>query len=128
MELGNLIFGHSRGEYPIERGGDFERELQRLFDVLPDPSLPRLGPDPGESDTFENEMFAVRSYWWGDCVCPDDAHAGSECGACRPNFEHKPSGYELRWYKRPLRDSYANKPLAIGDFRALIDECIASIR
>ena len=34
MELGNLMFGNSRGEYPIGRDGcGFEEELYRLFDA-----------------------------------------------------------------------------------------------
>ena len=33
MELGNMLNGNSRGEYPLKRSAGFEEELERLFDA-----------------------------------------------------------------------------------------------
>ena len=69
MELGNIIFGNSRGKYPIERGVGFEQELSRLFDSYA-PDRDNSWREYGEE--FENEIFTVREYYWGDCTCGFD--------------------------------------------------------
>ncbi|GER79259.1 MAG: hypothetical protein M5U11_17015 [Anaerolineales bacterium] len=61
MEVGNALFGISRGEFPIERGEGFEEELFRLFDVI--------APDDSNSwrvygMDFENDVFSVFPYYW----------------------------------------------------------------
>ncbi len=123
MELGNMAFGHSRGEFEVPRGDGYEEEIERLFAVICEPRKRN-----GYATPFENETFVIRSYWWGDCLCHDDSEEPlPTCQAHWPNFAHKPSGYELRWYKYPLRDSYANKKLTLAEFAALIDSCIASM-
>jgi len=85
MELGNMIFGNSRGSYHIERDAGYEEQLERLFDAYAsdrDNSWREYGVE------FENEVFAVFPYYWGDCTCGFDemdmawwkAHLhGSEC-------------------------------------------------
>jgi hypothetical protein len=194
MELGNMVFGNSRGEFSMERGEGYERELERLFYAI--------DPDYFRDTPFENDTFAVRSYYWGDCTCgfdaaewewceknkhhdscyqtaykaipydwlkqekkhkaavmalcaekgiPYDAGRGSavhctcdyqrlwdewisqnehkdDCPIVLPNFHHKPSDYRLKWYKYPLRDSYANQELTVKQFRAVIDDCLKSLR
>lgn len=63
MELGNLVFGHSRGEYEIPREDAFEDPLFELLSLI--------GDDSGIYGCyFENSVFEVRPYWWGDdCTC-----------------------------------------------------------
>lgn len=66
MELGNMAFGNSRGNYEIPRGVGFEEELSRLFDAY--------APDRDNSwreygIEFENDTFLVFPYYWGDCTC-----------------------------------------------------------
>ena len=66
MELGNLIFGHSRGTYPIERNVGFEEALYRLFEAVSpksDTSWREYGIE------FENETFSIFPYYWGGCTC-----------------------------------------------------------
>lgn len=66
MELGNIIFGNSRGEYPLDRGNGWEEELSRLFDSLDkhrDNSWREYGVH------FENDTFYTMPYYWGDCTC-----------------------------------------------------------
>lgn len=64
MELGNLAFGNSRGNYPIQRDEGWEDQLYRLFD--------ELGCDAYGTD-FENDAFWVMPYYWGDCGCGWDS-------------------------------------------------------
>jgi hypothetical protein len=248
MELGNVIYGNSRGEYPIERSEGFEHELMRLFAAYypADDSWRPYGPE------FENDTFEVFPYYWGDCTCGydekdmewseanthhegcyqtllraemkaydtrtgyssplslfDAAHFNVEteplevgervigasllitpkgdaeqrrkayderhkyertlmrrlckqlgiswdtgrgcavhctcdfderwrafnaenshdllCPIVRPNFLYKPTGFQIQWYKYPLRDAYMSEPLTLAEFCAMIDKCVASI-
>ncbi len=120
MELGNMIFGHSRGEYPVSRDEGYEWELRYLWDAL--------SSEAWAIPTYENEVFAVRPYYWGDCdpACTEETHVPA-CPCVLPNFLFKPTGYELRWYKYPLRDSYASHELTRREFRTMIDACLASL-
>jgi hypothetical protein len=61
MELGNLLFGNSRGEFPVNRS------LQDVFcEVIGEP-LKKLGLDFYQE--FENDTFRLFPYYWGDCTC-----------------------------------------------------------
>src|SRR5690348_15291655 len=122
MELGNLIFGHSRGEYPVPRVSAFEEPIFDLMETI------RKGCSP-YGDELENDIFEMYTYWWGECSCRADEEDVSDgyivlhkpdCGLVRPNFRFKPTGYELRWYKYALRDSYASQDLNPREFRAMI--------
>lgn len=254
MELGNMIFGHSRGQYSMERGDGFEDELSRLFNAY-SPDRDNSWREYGEE--FENDVFEVHPYYWGDCTCgfderfstaeeewhklnehapacyqtelqsrlaaykresgydviyrsafgerhslmdgfdtevsqdgpmtsmimhprTDDAmdawrkahdelskfedrlykelcakyrqsrtgcavhctceydtkwrefcegqgNHDTKCPIVLPNFRFKPTGYEIRWYKYPLRDSYQSHELTLAQFRELIDACISSL-
>lgn len=69
MELGNMIFGNSRGEHPVDR------ELQDEWHSC----MERLGFDgygwhdlSDERGIFENEVFWLRPYYWGECTCGFD--------------------------------------------------------
>jgi hypothetical protein len=190
MELGNALFGNSRGKYPLERG-----KWQNTFcSIFKDTRL-----DPYKE--FENDTFSFFPYYWGDCECGtddiiDNFSAASKCSSdcfstniqvyqdslkeqgldytkinkllrafckeheqnfegcmvhctcgavgrinqfseehphadtCRlikPNFVFKPTGYEIEWYKYPLRDSYANQQISFDEFEEMIKICIESI-
>lgn len=256
MEVGNMLFGHSRGSYPVPREDAWLRPLLRLFEAYApgrDNSWREFSVD------FENETFVVFPYYWGECTCgfqerwdekdaawegehdhrPDcyqtelrtwmgaydtmsgyrridaaafpggrsllggfittpvetgvlgmyaavhepradaemnawrraserrgrfeghvmtalcrkfkrnrrlgaavhctcdyralraawvatDSHDRA-CPTVRPNFHHKPSGFEMRWYKYPLRDSYMNQQIAPGRFVEIIEDCVRSV-
>lgn len=203
MELGNMVFGNSRGEYPLGRGVGFEEELFRLFDAYA-PKRDNSWREYGEE--FENDTFAIMPYYWGDCECgydekesewcekndhqescisieirhiahydrfksPDiflakyltpifEKHALStsdknwwygymtlctcdyenrwqkflaennhskDCRLIKPNFLYKPNGFEIQWYKYPLRDSYTNQKITLLKFKKIIDDCIRSV-
>lgn len=204
-ELGNLLFGHSRGRYHIPRGVGFEEEFERLTGLMESASSP-LGHSY-LSDKHDCSVFTIRPYdwdaectcgfnaeteqWWSEhqhthvCFCVrykeeearlrsvhgrgkdkpslvhsalvawarannyaaapygmavhcdcgvDELHVATfggrdhteQCRLSQPNFHHKPSGFELEWYKYPFRDSYANQPLTLREFAVIVDECIAA--
>lgn len=125
MELGNYFFGHSRGEYPVPRTSEYEQPIFDLIEKI-------TGEYTCYVPEYENEMFVMHPYWWAACNCIagyDDAtdHAPT-CGLVRPNFLYKPTGYELRVYKYPMRDSFANQDLTPQQFREMMDACIASVK
>lgn len=132
MELGNALFGISRGEFPIEREEGFEEELFRLFDVIApdrDNSWREYGMD------FENDVFSVFPYYWGDCTCGFDEkdsqwqkenHHNENCPIVKPNFYYKPTDFSIKWYKYPLRDSYMNQNITLDEFKKIISKCIES--
>ena len=122
MELGNLIFGHSRGICPVPRGFTSDTyEWQERFIKF----LDRIGCDgygfiddithPARNSRggVTTELFEIKPYYWGDDEDEEEA----------PNFVYFPSNYELRWYKYPLRDSYANNNLTYKEFKAMLKDC-----
>lgn len=195
MELGNMLFGNSRGTYAVEREDAMWAQLKRLADALE--------CDTYFSPGFENDVFAVRPYCWGDCDCgyedkewewsanhkhsnecyqtdynklPDygydthgracreidarklhkkhgipwrgmrgiathctcghdkswrkwstENHHSVTCCTVLPNFHFKPTGFKLRWYKYPLRDSYSNVKCNLSLLRGMVHECIRSL-
>lgn len=130
MELGNWAFGNSRGEYPVDRAwqDDFcERLYEMGFDSY---GLPRKHPSPldnleaevigkdGSFYRYENEVFAIMSYFWGD----DDVIERL------PNFVYKPTGFELSWYKYALRDSYMNQDVSFAQLDEMLRKCCESLK
>ncbi len=66
MELGNMTFGNSRGNYPVSRSDGWHDELVRLLNVVDkdrDSSWREYGVN------FENDVFFMMPYYSGDCVC-----------------------------------------------------------
>ena len=114
MELGNLIFGHSRGTYAIER----HPYSQIFYDFLTKNGFDAYGYHKEHGDVFENEVFIIRPYYWGDDEALMDL----------PNFEYKPDDIKINWYKYPLRDAYCNKDIDINKFRDLLKECENSMK
>ena len=119
MEMGTLIFGHSRGEYEISR--NWETFFCKSLDKM---GLDNYGLVEGENNPYENnrggittDLFEINPYYWGE----------DEDEAEKPNFIYYPTGYELRWYKYPLRDSYANKDLSFMEFADMIEKCVRYI-
>ena len=122
MELGNMIFGNSRGEYSIDRS-----EMQDLFtSFLTDLGFNAYGYLDEKSDlykeqtldgiTFENDIFLIRPYYWGD----------EEDLMDLPNFVYKPKNLEICWYKYPLRDAYSNVSFSKDEFKRILEDCKGS--
>ncbi len=119
MELGNALFGHSRGKYPLSRGKGFEEVLDSLLEACA-PNNRMYG------EAFENEIFAIFPYYWGDCTCGDEQNHKPDCLIVKPNFLYKPTGFTIHWYKYPLRDSYANQKITLAGLKKIISACIQS--
>lgn len=90
MELGNLVFGNSRGNVPVPRGMGYEEHLFRLFEAYA-PNRNNGWREYGED--FENDTFAVMRYYWGDCTCGwddfEESHTELDQVSCRPDcFSH----------------------------------------
>lgn len=69
-------------------------------------------------DYFENDIFILRPYYWGDSVEIAD----------KPNFVYKPKNIEVHWYKHPLRDAYSNKKISNKVFLEILKECEQSVK
>ena len=119
-ELGNLAFGHSRGDYRVPRDDAYEDAAERLRNAVIAHD-PLAGGISSYWPTFENPTFATRPYWWGDETAPE---------ASLPNLivkEGPHAGYALSFYKYPLRDSYANKDLSGEEFTEMVAYLIRSL-
>ena len=66
---------------------------------------------------FDNGIFIVNPYYWGD----------AEDLAVLPNFVYYPTGYEVQWYKYPLRDSYCNQDITFEEFKDILEKCRKSM-
>ena len=89
---------------------EFERQVnQDLFRYI-------LGEFYNDLDgaNYENDTFIIRHYDWDG----DDG---------RPNFEHKPSGFKLWWYKYPLRSPEVNINISHEQFSCILYDCINSL-
>lgn len=124
MELGNLLFGNSRGAYPVPRDDDWQNCFSTLLRLIDGPNYDGYGTE------FVSEVFELHRYYWGDCTCggEDTGSHKPSCPIIRPNFAYAPTGFSLKWYKYPFRDAYMSQPLAFEEFRAIINDCIAWLR
>lgn len=115
IELGNLLFGNSRGNYAIER-----EEWQNPFcKFLDHNGFDGYGYKEGSNERcFENDTFIIRPYYWGD----------EEDIAELPNFEYKPTGFTISWYKYPMRDAYASHDISTEEFIAILKACENSLK
>jgi len=141
MELGNMLFGHSRGNYPVNR--DLQDDWYEILGEVWEENLPDTYDNFENSCVnFENDTFKIVPYWWGDCTCgadeynftrPEDAKREEykqHCDDCMlivPNFLYKPTGFEIRWYKYPMRDSYMNYDITDDEMRGIFRECAKSL-
>lgn len=117
MELGNLFFGNSRGLFHIDRSWS-----DKMYELFGAAGLDSYGYAEEKKATirggFQNGIFRVEPYYWGD-----DEEIADE-----PNFWYYPTGFELAWYKYPLRDSYCNQRITYLEFCEIIKKCIESVK
>ena len=142
MELGNLIFGHSRGNYPIDRKS-FENTFSKDFTTLLEAiNCDSYGYYNGYNKSlrtnlggFKCDLFEINPYYWGDCDCGADEtcneHHKDTCSLVIPNFIYKAKTgetIEIRWYKYPFRDSYSNVEISKELFSAIMKNCISFVK
>ena len=120
MEIGNLIFGHSRGKFVLDRKLEDSPSWYKLLEATESDKYGITSCKENANDVcgFENDVFAIRPYWWGD----SDAEEAN-----MPNFLYKQNGFEIRWYKYPFRDSYINMDLEISEIEEIFQLCLDSI-
>lgn len=150
MELGNLLFGHSRGKYPLkyrEKIQDCE-EWKHLLEMINTDSYGNCLVSQGRNKHhgFSCELFEINPYYWGDCDCgadkkieklisckeykkADEIQHSSNCSLCIPNFIYygENETFKLKWYKYPFRDSYMNMDLTYDEFIQILKNCIEFI-
>ena len=117
MELGNLLFGNSRGQFKLpDRDIVSSDEWANLKEKV---NINFYGIPNDESDFygFDNDAFTIRPYYWGE-----DGNMAE-----LPNFLYKPTGFKIHWYKYPFRDSYMNQDLNREEILKIFDKCIHSI-
>lgn len=128
IEMGNLLFGHSRGAFSINRE-EYEPMFQRFladagFDIYGLPCNEATGNhnlfirNSEDSVEAENDIFIIRPYYWGE----------DERIMNLPNFVYKPKGIEIRWYKYALRDAYCSHNLSVKEFEEMLEECMRGLK
>lgn len=142
MELGNLLFGNSRGRYPVDHSTmDKAYKWKELCDKAGIDNYGCYNGQWGDSynvyEGFKNDTFQVFPYFWGECEDVEgyDDSADGDCGECavkdclvlKPNFTFFPQNVTLSWYKYPWRDSYANNQLTVGQYNEIFQQCIDSL-
>lgn len=118
IELGNLLFGCSRGEYCFPNRDIIDSYVWR---ELIDKCNLDFYCTPLYTDYdfygFDNDVFTVRPYCWSE----------EEEEMELPNFLYKPNGFEIRWYKYPFRNSYMNQDLSEKELLDIFKICLNSI-
>ena len=115
IELGNLLFGNSRGDKVFPRNG-YEEVFYEFLEKNGFDSYAHYT----NNDTFynySNMTFEIRPYYWGDD--PNIAEL--------PNFVYHPTGLKISWYKYPFRDAYANYLPEIEEFKVIMKKCEESM-
>ena len=114
MEMGNLLFGNSRGTYLIEPREEFQNAFVEFLD---NNGFDTYGYHENDNIPFETDVFSIRPYYWGD----------DEEIATLPNFVFKPKGIEISWYKYPMRDAYCSHDISLQEFKDILAECAKSM-
>ena len=112
-EMGQAVWGNSYGEQ------DFD-SLQDSYIVeymLRTIAFYATG-DAGYAGDFQNDVFEMRSYYWGDDEEKEEL----------PNFRHYKSGLQIRWYKYIGRGMSTNGTVCPKCFIDIFAECLNSLR
>lgn len=135
MEIGNFLFGHSRGAYPIDRELFEKITLENFRSLLNVINCDGYGRYRGTNSRFRTllggfgcNLFEINPYYWGDCDCDANAKETHKdyCSLSIPNFKYRTNTgevIEIRWYKYPFRDSYSNVELSAEMFASIISDC-----
>ena len=127
MELGNMIFGNSRGTYEFpDRDLVDSKEWRSLLSLACDGDFYGYGGEHfphNERGGVTTELFEINPYYWGECDCVGEEHA-PDCPCLRHNFTYKPTGFWIDWYKYPFRDSYMSEDISKRQLKRMWKNCI----
>ena len=116
MELGNAIFGNSRGLYCVEPREEYQNAFCEFLDKN---GFDMYGYRNNSNErVFKNNIFTIRPYYWGD----DEEEANL------PNFVYNPNNLKIKWYKYPMRDAYSNQDVDIETFKDILSVCAKSLK
>lgn len=119
---------------PKRASESIEMDLVYLTEVLVTNKLGEsfdgfLGGQFGYGTDFENDVFFMAHCCQG--FCEEDKDGNPTCQACKRecNFEHKPSGLKICWYKWIGRSQEykPNKPTQ-DKWNIIFKECIESLK
>lgn len=122
-EIVNFLSGRTYGGYKLPRDDNYEETFIRWlraagFDDDGAWLDTHLIPFTGEHNKFENDVFMLMPYYWGD----------DEKVLEQPNFRYKPEDIQIFWYKHPFRDATISKNMSPDAFRAMLGACLDSVR
>jgi hypothetical protein len=80
-----------------------------------------LGGEFGYGCDYENDVFMMHQYCW----CDQDNCKW--CNGKEPNFRHKKSGLEIKWYKWIGRGMKFNKKVSPKKWKEIYQDCVKSI-
>src|SRR6056297_2099357 len=101
MELGNIAFGNARGQYKVPRGEWEDHFYENLVEPMEDRGLIRICGGMG-SDGYENEIFWIEPYWWGECTCGYQAKLEEARREWKEENDHREDCYQAELKKRKL--------------------------
>lgn len=87
-----------------------------------------LGGQHGYGGNWSSDVFDMRPYYWGDCLCGGveaDTPCEPSCPTELPNFLYKPTGLEVRWYKYIGRGQEVSADP--GDIAAMLANCLSDV-
>lgn len=115
METKITVIEHPAAWGANEHDSSLESFL-RLFAINRSPCPEKEWAEKYGTD-YEDEKFSMHRFCW----CESD-----DCPLCMgamPNFEYKPLGFMVSWYKYIGRGMEWNKPLTKDEFRQMMDDC-----
>lgn len=131
MEIGNLMYGNSRGRYAFpDRALADSKSWTGLLDSVHADEYGNLLRAGWENDNIVRDayggvsfrmpdgtiLFEIFPYYWGE----------DEKLQERNNFVYKPGTegeFAIDWYQYPFRDAYMSKPASKTMLKRMFEEC-----
>lgn len=117
MNLRSNIFNETKGSiYLQDRGLVDASEWIELCELAGVDVLYGYELKEKNQSITENNTFIIRQYDW------------EEPNAPAPNFEHKPTGFKLWWYKYAFRSTTMNGEVTKEELLEIFQDCINSLK
>lgn len=147
-ELGNLLWGHSYGEFHIDDRSKFQEKFWELLELgfdsygyidndklekyaqIKESNLTNQDIYPEDSKPVkENPDYRPHLHYFDNGVFMINPYYWGDAEDLMdfPNFIYYPENIEIRWYKYAFRDSYCNKNITHEEFCEIVDKCKESL-